>query len=132
MLGVVHGAGRGSKMENVVHGTQVEWQIDITPDEFKAWLIRKVGDVVQAPRNQVVHAHHVVAAAEKCIAQMGSNETGAAGDQCSHKISPCLQVKSVFGNWYSVIVQARTTCIRWPNAPTQNQKQKPNCQKPKN
>jgi hypothetical protein len=43
------------------------------------------GDVGLPPREKVVHAEDFVAFAEKSLAEMGAEETGAAGDENAHK-----------------------------------------------
>ncbi len=52
----------------------------------------EVGDVVHRPRGQIVDDHDVMASGEQGVGQMGSDESGAAGEQCFHvpRFAPCI------------------------------------------
>ena len=49
-----------------------------------AAAVHEVLDVLPAPREQVVHAHHVVTLGHQPLAQVRADEPGAAGHEHPH------------------------------------------------
>ena len=71
-------------MQDEIHGTvDVDVPRDVVADELEV-AAAQVRDVGEIAREQVVDADDGVPAVEKRFAEMGSNETGGAGDHGSH------------------------------------------------
>jgi hypothetical protein len=71
-------------MEDEIHGAfDVDVARDVVPHELEI-TVSQVSDVRQVARQQVVHTHDGVAAIEKRLAEMGSNESRCTGNDCSH------------------------------------------------
>ncbi len=81
--GVIDGAGGAGKVEDEINFADVEGLADVFFHKLKAGIIREMGEVRAAAGEQVVDDNHAPAFAEQSIAEMGSQETGAAGDQCA-------------------------------------------------
>src|SRR5690606_37544392 len=52
-------------------------------DEMKLRVSDQMGDVVRAPRNEVVHADHPVPFGDEAVTEVRAEEAGAAGNQRS-------------------------------------------------
>ena len=71
-------------MEHEVHRTiDVDMACDIVTDELEI-AVSQMRDVREIAGQQVVHADHRVPAIEERFAEMGSDESRGAGDDCSH------------------------------------------------
>ena len=72
-------------MQNGVEGTlQVDVVGHVMADEAEAFVAGQVRDIVGATRDEVVHCDDGVPFVQQPIAEMTTQETGAAGDQNSH------------------------------------------------
>ena len=79
--GVIHGTGGAGEVEYVVDAAGVERFANVFFDEFKTRVILQMGKVGAAAGEQVVDNHHAVAFAEKSIAEVRAEKSGAAGDE---------------------------------------------------
>ena len=76
--------GRGSQVEDVVHRPRVKRLADVPFLEGEARFVGQVSQVVPVARGEVVDADYSVAFAQQPICQMGTKETGGAGNQYAH------------------------------------------------
>jgi len=81
MDGVIHRAGGAGEVEDVIDVADVERFADVFIYEIESRIVTEMSDVPAASGEQVVDDNHTVALAEQGIAEMGSQKTGAAGDQ---------------------------------------------------
>ena len=81
-LQVVDGGGRAGKVEDVV---KIAFHVDevghVQIHKREALMAHQVGDVVGRPRDEVVHADHMMAFGQKALAEMRAEEAGTAGDE---------------------------------------------------
>ncbi len=77
---VVNRAGRAGKVKDVVDFAHVERLANIFLDKFETRIVAQVLEVGAASGEQIVDDDHAPAFAEQGVAQMRSQETGAAGD----------------------------------------------------
>ena len=81
MDGVIDGAGGAGEVKDEIDLADVEGLANVFLYKLEARIIREVSKVGAPAGEQVVDDNHVPAFAEQGIAEMGSEETGAAGDQ---------------------------------------------------
>jgi hypothetical protein len=68
-------------MEDVIYLVgEVDVLRDVLFDVAEIWVSGQVGDIFHATGNQVVDRDYVMSFVQQAIAQMRSEETGAAGD----------------------------------------------------
>ena len=53
---------------------------DILSNELEAGMAKEVADISKVAGDQVIHRHHRMAFGDEMIAEMASNESGAAGN----------------------------------------------------
>ena len=80
MSAVIDRAGGTGEVENVVDAADVEGLADVLFYKFESGFIAQVGEIGAASRKQVIDDHDLPAFAEKSIAEMGSQKSGATGD----------------------------------------------------
>ncbi len=80
-LCVVERAGWGREVEQEIDRSKVEWLTDILFDQGEPWLVAQPGQVGGTSGGKIIHANDMLALGNQCIAQMGSEEAGGAGDQ---------------------------------------------------
>src|ERR1700722_5036548 len=78
---VIHGTGGAGEVKDEIDFADVERFADVFFHEVEPRIIREVGRSGAAAGEQVVDDNYAPAFAEQGIAEMGSQETGAAGDQ---------------------------------------------------
>ncbi len=87
-LEVVHRAGGAGPVQHVVHrAVHLDVVRDVVADELEV-AIAQVRDVGQVSGQQVVDAHHRVAAVEQGLGQMGADEAGRSGDDDARHATP--------------------------------------------
>src|SRR5580704_75113 len=79
--GVVDWARGAGEMEDEIDFADVEGLADVFINKIKARIILEMDEVLAAAGEEVVDNNHTPAFAEQGIAEMGSQETGATGDQ---------------------------------------------------
>src|SRR6266404_4958842 len=73
--------GRREMQDRVERARDVDEVRDVLLDEREALVAEKRRDVVRRPRQEVVDADDVVTLREQAFAEVGADETGAAGDE---------------------------------------------------
>jgi hypothetical protein len=63
---------------------ELEGVADVVADEFEAFVVEEVLDVALAAGEEVVEADDFVAFVEEAFAEVGAEESGAAGDEDTH------------------------------------------------
>jgi hypothetical protein len=63
---------------------ELEGVADVVADEFEAFVIEEVLDVALAAGEEVVEADDFVAFVEEAFAEVGAEESGAAGNEDTH------------------------------------------------
>src|SRR5580658_9291838 len=81
MDSVIHRAGGAGEVEDVVDLADIERFADVFFYKIETGIILEMGEVRAAAGEEVVDYNHTPAFAEQGIAEMGSQETGTAGDQ---------------------------------------------------
>ncbi len=79
--GVIDRAGGAGEVKDVIDSADVEGFANVFIYEFEPGFISEMVKVCLASGEQIVDDDDAVALAEQGIAEMGSEETGAAGDQ---------------------------------------------------
>src|SRR5660397_282958 len=85
-LGGLHGVelvvDRGSRTGQVVYLVRFdeERESDVVTVGFEVRVVQEMGDVLLATRVVVIHAENLMVPFEQCLAEMGAEETGTAGD----------------------------------------------------
>jgi hypothetical protein len=85
-------------LEDEIHRADVIRLVDINFPEFEPRFAIQVADVASAAGKQVVHANDMMSVRKKRIAQMGADESGAAGYQYTHKTVLCSQSSGLAGS----------------------------------
>ena len=81
-LQVVYGRRRRCKVKDVVQRTvQVDVRADVVVHKGEFRQALEVLQVAQIASNQIVHSHHFVAFRDEAVAQVGTQESGGAGDE---------------------------------------------------
>src|SRR3989440_3504680 len=97
MLHVVDRTRRRGEVEDIVHGTAVVWVCDVQLQKFKPRFILQMSDVGPSAGDQIVHTNYAMAFAQKSVAEMGAQKSGAAGDQNAHLLRPRILQESSSG-----------------------------------
>src|SRR5680860_1883950 len=73
---------RGSRTGQVVYLVRFdeERESDVVTVGFEVRVVQEMGDVLLATRVVVIHAENLMVPFEQCLAEMGAEETGTAGD----------------------------------------------------
>ena len=78
---IINGAGGRGEMPDVIHRHVQEDELgDILLDEFEIRVAAQVGDIVHAAGDKIIDAHHLVAAGQKEVGEMGAKKAGRAGN----------------------------------------------------
>jgi hypothetical protein len=80
-LCVVERAGRGREVKEEIDCSKVERLTDVPFYQGEPRLVAQPGQVGGAAGGKIIHANNMLTLANQCIAQMGSEEAGGAGDQ---------------------------------------------------
>ena len=80
-IGVIDGAGGAGEVEDEIDFADVEGLADVFFYKIESRIIAEMFEIRAAAGEQVVDDNHTPALAEQGIAEMGSEEAGAAGDQ---------------------------------------------------
>src|SRR5580692_11857010 len=78
---VIDWAGRTGEMEYVIDFAAVEGLVNVELLEFKPRVAAQVFEVGPPPGQQVIYRNHRITFSQQCVTQMGTEETGTAGDQ---------------------------------------------------
>src|ERR1700733_762994 len=81
--GVIHRAGGAGEVENEVDFADIERFADVLFYKLEARIMLEMIQIRAAAGEEVVDYNHTPAFTEEGIAEMGSQETGSAGDQCA-------------------------------------------------
>src|SRR4051812_10830840 len=82
---IVRRRSRAGEIEDALHRTgDLERLRDVVLDERKSGMVEKRPDVLDTARVEIVDAGHVVTALHQPIAEMRTDESGAAGDHGVH------------------------------------------------
>src|SRR5439155_24159847 len=78
---VVDGRRRRREVQGRPHrSVHLDPGAHVGPDERERRIVEQVLDIARPAGEEIVHAHHLVAFAEEALAEMGSDEPGAARD----------------------------------------------------
>jgi hypothetical protein len=77
---IMNGAGRAGEIPDLVDFDK-QRKGHIVSKEFEAGVADQMSDVSLLPGEQIVHAQDIVTGLQQAIAKMGSQKSGAAGDQ---------------------------------------------------
>jgi hypothetical protein len=91
---VVNRGGRAGKIVDVVH-LDLDGLRDVVADHLEIRMRQQVADAVARPGEEAVQADHCLALGKQPLAEVGAEETGAAGDQDAiartlHAMAPLL------------------------------------------
>src|SRR5579875_2926827 len=81
---IVDRAGGRGKMKDVIDPAEVEGPANVLFAKFEARFAAQVGDVLEAPGEQVVGANHRVAPGQQSVTQVRAQKSGAARHQHAH------------------------------------------------
>ena len=81
---ILRACRRGEVHDGIQGAFDVQVVADVVVDEAEALVPEQMGHIVHGPRDQVVHAHHLVAHPEQAVAEMASQKARAAGNQHAH------------------------------------------------
>ena len=86
---VIDRAGRRREVQNVVHRAgDLQRLRHVVPEECEPVVGSQVLDIGRRAGDEVIDADDLVAARQKALAQVGADETRAAGDDRSHCVVP--------------------------------------------
>src|SRR5579863_4740741 len=78
---VIDWASWTGEMEYVIDFAAVEGLVNVELLEFKPRVAAQVFEVGAAPGQQVIERNHRIPFTQQCVTQMGTEETGSAGNQ---------------------------------------------------
>src|SRR5580693_8175019 len=78
---VIDRTGRTGEMEYVIDFAAVEGLVNVELLEFKPRVTAQVFEVGSPPGQQVIYRNHRITFTQQRITQVGTEETGTAGDQ---------------------------------------------------
>src|ERR1700677_1155489 len=81
VVSVIDRARRAGEMEYVIHFAAVERLIDVDLLEFELWFVAEVIEIGSSSGQQIIDDDDGITLCQQCIAQMGTQEAGSAGDQ---------------------------------------------------
>ena len=86
-LRIVDGRGRAREVQHVVDGPVDDDVVGHVVLDEQESLVADVGDIVDRPGEQAVHADHLAVGREEEVAEMRADEAGAARDEHAHRPS---------------------------------------------
>ncbi len=106
---ILRRAGRRSQIENVIHLARIEARANVPLLKPEARMTGEMGEVLQVPRRQIIHAKNGMAFAQQAVGKVRTKKAGSAGDENMHGQSSALQyLRSAISASVSVIVTAST------------------------
>src|SRR5580693_8040050 len=78
---VIDWAGRTGEMEYVIDLATVEGLVNVDLLEFKPRVTAQMFEVGSPPGQQVIYRNHGITFTQQRVTQVGTEETGTAGDQ---------------------------------------------------
>src|SRR5580704_6516562 len=78
---VIDWARRTGEMEYIIDLSTVEGLVNVELLEFKSRVVAQVFEVGSPPSQQVINRNHRITFTQQRVTQMGTEETGTAGDQ---------------------------------------------------
>ena len=87
-LEVLRRCRAGEVHHRIERAVDDERQDHVVVDQREPWVVGEVLDVLLAAGHEVVDAHHLLATLDQRVAQVRSEEPGAAGDEDAHQRRP--------------------------------------------